>query len=90
MKWKVLILALGVAFGVAHAADVQETKEKVQKDFEQKYESLKTQVHELQEKAKTTSGAAKNDMDSQIQNLKKDEAELEEKIQKMKTSSGQA
>ena len=90
MKYSILILLLGISFGAAHAAEVKETKEKIQKDLQQGYESLKTQIRDLQQKAKTTSGSAKKDMDGQIDNLKKDQAELHNKIEKMKTSSGRA
>lgn len=90
MKFTILVLLLGISFGVTHAEDVKETKEKVQKELQQGYDNLKVQIRELQDKAKTASGSAKKDMDDQVQNLKKDQAELKTKIEKMKTTSGQA
>jgi uncharacterized protein HemX len=90
MKLIVIALLLGISFGSTHAEDIKETKAKVQQDFEQGFESLKVQVRDLQEKAKTASGSAKKDMENQVESLKKDQDDLQAKIQKLKKSSGNA
>ncbi len=90
MKLGILIFILGSAFGAANAEQVKETKEKIVKDLEQGYDSLKAQIQELQEKARHTTGSVKKDMDSQIESLEKDQKELQAKINKMQNSSGKA
>lgn len=96
---KVLLILLSFHWGFAHstttAVENEETaspnaQERIQKDLEAGFESLKIQVKNLQEKVKTSSGKAKKEMEGQLARLEKEQQEVQVKMEKMKTSSGKA
>ncbi|MEZ0392531.1 MAG: DUF2852 domain-containing protein [Pseudobdellovibrionaceae bacterium] len=90
---EIFILTVALLFAIPNfssASESSSTKEQIQKDFEKGYEDLKVQIKELQEKAKTSSGNAKKEMETQLAKLDQEQKEFQTQMQKLKKSSGKA
>lgn len=87
---KLFITVLLVVFSVfAHAND-KETDKQLQKQLEENYAQLKTDILVLKNQAVNATGVVKRDLLTQIDNLEKDQKKLDKKIKKLKVATGKA
>jgi predicted nuclease with TOPRIM domain len=80
--------ALGYANGVVSYS--KEKKAEIESEMTKGLESVQNQIDHLKEKLKTTHGKVKSDMQTQIEGLEKDQADLKDKFSKMKKATGSA